>query len=82
MLRLGSFGFVSLSLARRDICVTLYGIRGCGGFLLLRIGFVLHNKGSDIVARQAKWEVWEGDSGYWMADTGLSGVWGWGLNSS
>ena len=42
--RLGLFGFVFSSREGRNIGVSLSGIRGCVGFGLLGIGFVLHNR--------------------------------------
>jgi len=42
--RLGLFGFVFSGGGERNIDATSCGIRGCGGFGVLEIGFVLHKK--------------------------------------
>ena len=41
--KLGLFGFVFSGVGEWRIAVNLFGIRGCGGFGVLGIGFVLHN---------------------------------------
>jgi len=40
---LGLFGFVFLTGVKANIGVSLWGKRGCGGFGVEGIGFVLHN---------------------------------------